>query len=73
MCKPDLQIFVRVCEEENVNPKECWFVDDHEKNRQTSKIMGMFVVAFDRPATLAEAAKSINSFREQLQTLGILQ
>lgn len=48
--KPDPEIYLRTCERLGVEPKDCLFVDDDEKNIKGAKKVGMktlFYTSFD--------------------------
>jgi len=45
--KPDLNIFRRFCDHQNVSPESCIFIDDQDVNVQAARSIGMHAVQFD--------------------------
>lgn len=56
LIKPDRAIYLRVCEKYGLNPEECLFTDDKEKNIEGAKRAGMHAILF----------KGCDDFRKKL-------
>lgn len=46
--KPNKEIYTRLFEKYNLNPKECFFVDDREENVRVGEKLGMLGYVFNR-------------------------
>lgn len=64
--KPAPDAFQYVCREEQINPKDCLFIDDRRANLDVAEQMGMATIEFRRPLDENDAVISIATC---LQTL----
>ncbi|MBO6258575.1 MAG: HAD family phosphatase [Succinivibrio sp.] len=49
MIKPEKGLFLTLFERYHLNPEECLFIDDNQRNIDTAKSRGMHTVLFDNP------------------------
>jgi len=57
--KPDLRAFQYVIADAGLNPEECAFIDDKEKNTKAAEELGMTGITFVGPVELAERLEEL--------------
>lgn len=71
--KPNPEAFLHVCRTEKVDPQDCLFIDDCERNRLVAKELGMSTIAFERPEDSSAALQSVNQCMDQLIKLEVIR
>jgi len=61
IAKPDIRVFEEIVQKLSVNPKECVYIDDMEKNIPPAKHLGMKTILF----------KDIRQMKKELVDLGV--
>ena len=70
--KPSPEAFLYVCEQEDVHPQNCLFIDDRTANLNVAEQLGMTTLEFQRPADLEQAFTSINACIQTLVEKNII-
>ena len=66
VCKPDVRIFERACQQLSMTPEQCLFMDDSEVNIEAARRIGMQVILW------RDAAAGFQTFRDWLKRKNIL-
>lgn len=58
--KPDIEFYLKICENENVAPTQAFFTDDLEKNVLAAQTLGIHAFVYHSAKTLKEQLISLN-------------
>lgn len=62
--KPDARIYLAMCQQLNVNPHECLFIDDNDSNLKGAEAVGMLAIKMTNTKSLEQKFDELKLFSQ---------